>query len=133
MSVEKELPHSECTREIIAAAYTVHNRLGGGFLEKVYENALAIELAQRGFSVRQQVPVPVVYEGQVVGDYFVDLLVDDRVLCELKAVDALSRRHEAQLVNYLVATGLDTGLLINFSDSVSVKRKFRNYRPSCQS
>ncbi len=133
MSLEREFPDVDCTREIIAAAYAVHKRLGGGFLEKVYENALAIELMKHGFTVSQQVPVPVMYDGHRVGEYFVDLLVENRVICELKAIESLTRRHEAQVVNYLVATGFETGLLINFADSVSVKRKFRSYRRSCKS
>ena len=133
MSLERELPDAECTGEIIAAAYAVHGKLGGGFLEKVYENALAIELRKRGFAVAQQVPVPVIYDGHTVGEYYADLVVNERVICELKAIEPMGRRHEAQLVNYLVATGFDTGLLLNFNDRVSVKRKFRNYRPSCKS
>jgi GxxExxY protein len=128
---EKDLPDASVTREIIAAAYAVHGKLGAGFLEKVYENALAIEIAKRGLKVLQQCPLPVLYEGQVVGEYFADLVVEDRVICELKAIEAIARRHEAQLVNYLAATGFDTGLLINFAERVAVRRKFRIYRSSC--
>lgn len=119
----------EDTEHVIACCFKVHKALGAGFLEKVYENALIFELGRCGLSVRQQVPVLVRYEGLVVGEYFADVVVNDRVICELKACESLSRNHEAQLVNYLAATGLDVGLLINFGRSVTVKRKFRNYRP----
>lgn len=116
------------TEKIIACAYRVHNTLGAGFLEKVYENAMAIELADQSLVVRQQVPLKVLYRGQVIGEYFADLLVKGRVICELKAVETLSRQHEVQPVNYLVATGIDTGLLINFGNSVTIRRKFKTYR-----
>lgn len=117
------------TKAIIGAAYTVHNKLGGGFVEKVYENALRIELVKLGFSVRQQAPIKVLYEGQIVGDFFADLLVEGKVIVELKVVQAFNKEHEVQLVNYLNATGIETGLLINFGSSVQVKRKSRDYKP----
>jgi GxxExxY protein len=116
------------TETIIGCAFQVHNALGVGFLEKVYENALRIELSKRGLKVRQQEPITVYYDGQVVGEFYADLLVEDRVIIELKAVRSLDKAHEVQLVNYLTATGLDTGLLINFGPSVQVKRKFRQYK-----
>ena len=119
----------ELTKTIIGCAFKVHNTLGHGFLEKVYENALRIELAKQGLEVKQQEPIKVYYEGQVVGDYYADLWIEDRVIVELKAVRALSKAHEVQLVNYLTATGVDTGLLLNFGPSVEVKRKFREYKP----
>jgi GxxExxY protein len=118
----------ELTRFIIGSAYRVHQRLGSGFLEKVYENALAIELRKGGLKVQQQIPVTVRYDGVAVGEYFADLLVEDRVVCELKAIENLARSHEMQLVNYLVATEIETGLLINFSEQVTIKRKFRTYK-----
>lgn len=120
----------ELTKAIIGAAYTVHNKLGQGFVEKVYENALRIELVKLGLNLRQQAPIKVLYEGQIVGDFFADLLVQERVIVELKVVQVLNKEHEVQLVNYLNATGLETGLLINFSSSVQVKRKSRDYKPS---
>lgn len=120
------------TQKIIACAYAVHNGLGGGFLEKVYENAMAVEMDAQGLKVRRQAPLSVSYRNQVVGEYFADLLVEDLVICELKAVEALSRNHEVQLVNYLVARGIDTGLLINFGNSVTVRREFRTYKKSCK-
>jgi len=116
------------TERIIGCAYAVHQTLGPGFLEKVYENALRIELEEAGLSVAQQNPVPVEYRGRVVGDFFADLIVERRVIIELKAVQQISKEHEVQLVNYLTATGIDDGLLINFGPSVEVKRKFRTYR-----
>ena len=118
---------NKLTERIIGCAYRVHNELGPGFLEKVYENALRIELEEAGLGVRQQCPVPVRYRGQVVGDFYADLVVEGRVIIELKAVRDLAKEHEVQLVNYLTATGIDDGLLINFGVSVEVKRKFRKY------
>lgn len=119
----------DLTRTIIGCAYKVHNALGTGFLEKVYENALRIELSKFGFSIKQKQPISVLYDGEVVGDYFPDLWVNDRIIIEVKAVQNLSKEHEVQLVNYLTATGVNDGLLINFGASVEVKRKFREYKP----
>jgi GxxExxY protein len=119
----------ELTKAIIGCAFNVHNTLGAGFLEQVYENALRIELAKQGLQVKQQAPIEVYYDGQVVGCYYADLWVEDRVIVELKAVRQLSKAHEVQLVNYLTATGADTGLLLNFGPSVQIKRKFREYKP----
>lgn len=119
----------DLTQRIIGCAFTVHNTLKAGFAEKVYENALSIELRKSGIRVEQQVPISVRYDGQVVGEYVADLLVEDRIIVEVKAVQALLPAHEAQLVNYLAATGHDVGLLINFGPSVRVKRKHRVYRP----
>jgi len=117
------------TEKIIGCAYKVHNTLGPGFLEKVYENALRIELQKLGLSVKQQEPIEVVYDGQVVGEYYADLWVEDRVVIELKAIQMLAKQHEVQLVNYLTATSINSGLLLNFGPSVQVKRKFREYKP----
>jgi len=117
------------TQKIIGCAYKVHNTLGPGFLEKVYENALRIELEKLGLRVRQQQPLSVAYEGHVVGEYYADLWVDERVVIELKAAQTLVKQHEVQLVNYLAATGVESGLLLNFGPSVEVKRKFREYKP----
>ena len=121
---------AETTDFVIACCFKVHNALGAGFLEKVYENALMMELASSKLNVRQQVPIAVKYNGVVVGEYFADILVNELVICELKANEVLSKDHEIQLVNYLAATGLDVGLLVNFGRSVLVRRKFREYRPS---
>jgi GxxExxY protein len=119
----------DVTEKIIGCAYTVHNKLGPGFIEKVYENALRIELEKLGLRVKQQEPINVTYDGQVVGEYFADLWVNDRVVIELKAAQMLVKQHEVQLVNYLTATNIDCGLLLNFGPSVQVNRKFREYKP----
>ena len=116
---------NQITERVIGCCFKVHKILGSGFLEKVYENALMIELERAGLRARQQSPIPVNYEGQRVGEYFADVLVEDMVICELKAGNGLNKEHELQLVNYLVATGIDVGLLINFGRSVTVKRKLR--------
>ena len=118
----------DLTQEIIGCAYKVHNALGAGFLEKVYENALRIELEKLGLDVKQQEPINVGYDGQIVGEYHADLWVDGHVVIELKAVQTLTQRHEVQLVNCLTATGIEDGLLLNFGSSVQVKRKFRQYK-----
>jgi len=132
MSIEqKGLPykHSEITEQIIAAFYAVYNTLGYGFLEKVFENALVIELRRRGLRVVQQMPITVYYTGEVVGEYFADLLVADLVIVEIKAVKALLVEHEAQLLNYLKATPYEVGLLLNFGPKPEHKRRaFENTR-----
>ena len=111
------------TEKIIGAAYSVANILGFGFLEKVYENALTVELKALGMKVEQQKPVSVFYKGVNVGDYIADLLVEDSVLIELKSVKTLSDIHKSQLLNYLVATNKSVGLLINFgSPRIEIKR-----------
>ena len=120
--------HQELTKKIIGCAFTVHNTLGAGFLEKVYEQALMLELKVSGLVVESHVPLSVIYRDQIIGEYFADLIVEDRVICELKAVDVLKKAHEVQLVNYLVTTGMDVGVLINFGDSVTVRRKYREYK-----
>lgn len=121
--------HSELTRKIIGAFYDVYNVLGYGFLEKVYENALAIELKQRGFSVSQQHPIEVTYKEIVVGSYFADMVVNGKVLLELKATKELKDEHEAQILNYLKATPYEIGLLLNFGPKPShIRRAFDNYR-----
>lgn len=114
---------NEITEAIIGAAFTVSNSLGVGFLEKVYENALAHEIRKRGPRVEQQVPIKVVYDSVVVGDYVADLIVEERILVELKVVKAFDDIHLAQCLNYLKATGLHLGLLLNFGQTrVEVKR-----------
>ena len=112
---------------VIKAAYKVHNTLGAGFLEKVYEKALLMELSKCNLVVETQYPVPVYYENMQVGDYYADLFVENCLIVELKAVENLTIAHEKQLVNYLAATGIDDGLLLNFGSSVIVKRKYRKY------
>lgn len=121
--------HTASTDKIINAFYTVYNTLGYGFLEKVYRNALAIELSKQGLAVSVEKPICVYYEGEVVGEYFADLLVENRIIVELKAVRQLTDEHEAQLLNYLKATSYEVGLLLNFGPKPAIKRKaFDNNR-----
>lgn len=120
----------DITEIIIGCAFQVHNKLGPGFLEKVYENALRIELLKKGLKALQQEPIKVWYEGQIIGDYVADLWVEGRIIVELKAIQHLTKECEVQLVNYLAATGVESGLLLNFGSSVQVKRKYREYKPS---
>ena len=116
-------PHAALTKSIIGAAFEVHRVLGYGFLEKVYEAALTKELRSRGHSVVNQAEMEVSYKGESVGVYYADLFVDDAVICEVKALDKLAPAHEAQLLNYLKATGTKVGLLLNFGpQGVQVKR-----------
>ena len=106
----------------------MHNTLGYGFLEKVYQNALVIELRTLGFNVGVEQPIAVHYHGEIVGNYVADIVVDGKVILEIKAVKELSEIHEVQLVNYLKATGIEVGLLINFGRSVAVKRRVMDNR-----
>jgi len=115
--------HSGLTGEIIKAAQNVHNALGYGFLEKVYHNAIVLELRKMGFDVESEKLICVYYDGQTIGEYFADIVVADKVILEIKAVQAINPVHEAQLVNYLKATNIDIGLLLNFGKSLEVKRK----------
>jgi GxxExxY protein len=109
--------HSELTRTIIGCAFDVLNELGPGFLESVYEKAIAIALSEAGIPVQAQAPIKVMFRGKPVGDFYADLLVDEKVIVELKAVpSALTPLHEAQLINYLNATGIAVGLLLNFGN-----------------
>jgi len=115
--------HADLTRRIIGAFYKVYNTLGYGFSEKVYENALVLELKKLEFEVKPQHPIKVYYEGVEVGEYFADILVNDAVILELKAVRQLLPEHEAQLLNYLKATPIEVGLLLNFGPKAETKRK----------
>lgn len=125
----ENLKHSEITGKIIKAFYKVYNTLGYGFLERVYENALASELEQMSLSVLQQAPIKVFYHEKEVGEYFADLIVENCVIVELKAVESLVQIHEAQLLNYLKATKIEVGLLLNFGAKAEYRRKvFANAR-----
>lgn len=119
----KPLKHGDITDKIIKAFYKVYNTLGYGFLEKVYENALILELQQVGLQVSQQQPIKVYYNTQQVGDYYADIVVENVVIIELKVADAICEAHEAQLVNYLKATEIEVGLLLNFGPAPQFKRK----------
>lgn len=121
--------HTDITELIIKAFYQVYNTLGYGFLEKVYVNALAIELRRLGLEVTQEVRIVVYYAGEVVGEYFADLVVAGAVIVEVKAAKSLLEEHEAQLLNYLKATPYEVGLLLNFGPKPEVRRKaFDNSR-----
>ena len=121
----------EITEKIIGCAFIVSKKMGHGFLENVYEKCMVIELRKAGLAVESQKAIGVTYEGEAVGEYFADLFVENQVIVELKAIRALATVHEAQLVNYLQATGIETGLLINFGETkVDIKRKFRTFSPS---
>ena len=120
---DSKLLHSEITDKIISCAYDVYNQLGFGFSEKVYENAMMIKSAQRNLKAVQQAPINVYFESKLVGEYFADMFIEDKVLVELKAVSILSKAHEAQLMNYLKATGIKVGLLINFGDKLKIVRR----------
>lgn len=123
------LIHAELTDKIIKACYKVYNTLGTGFLEKVYENALKIELERQGLAVEQQYPITVWYEGKEVGVYFADLLVENKVILELKAGEVLAKIHEVQLLNYLRATQREVGLLVNFGPTIEIRRKVSSHNP----
>ena len=121
------MKHETTTHQIIGAAYKVYNQLGFGFLESVYKKAMMIELCKKNFHVETEKPLTVYYDDTVVGEFFVDLFVENEVVVELKSVSHLAKEHEVQLVNYLNGLKKETGLLINFGVSaVEVKRKFRN-------
>ena len=119
---------NDLTHTVIGCAFEVHNVLGFGFIESVYENALRIELEKLGIRVLQQEKLPVWYEEQVVGVFHPDLWLPDHLIIEIKAVQNLAKEHEVKLVHYLTASRIDDGLLINFGQSVQVKRKFREYK-----
>ncbi|MBI4786525.1 MAG: GxxExxY protein [Chloroflexi bacterium] len=128
--MDATLKHKELTDKILYAFFKkVYARLGYGFLEKVYENAMAIELQRMGLNVEQQAKINVYYEGEMVGEYFADLLVEGCVIIELKAVQRITDEHEAQLLNYLRATPYEVGLLLNFGPKPDFCRKaFDNER-----
>lgn len=112
----------QITDKILFSFYRVYNILGFGFLEKVYENALCIELEKLGLDVHQQKTIPVYYDGTLVGEYFADVVIDDQVVLELKAAEGLRAEHLAQLTNYLKATDMEVGLLLNFGRKPEFKR-----------
>jgi GxxExxY protein len=121
--------YQNITEQIIRCFYEVYGRLGYGFLEKVYEHSLMIELGRAGLHAKNQHPMQVLYKGEVVGDYLADILVEQAVVVELKAVEVLVQEHEAQLINYLKATNIEVGLLLNFGKRPEIRRKiFTNDR-----
>ena len=118
-----DLLHKEITEKVIKSFYKVYNTLGYGFLEKIYENAMAIELRKIGLAVKCQHPITVFYESIIVGEYFADIIINDIVVVELKASKSLLEEHECQLINYLKATEIELGLLMNFGKEADYKRK----------
>ncbi len=118
----EQFRHAELTQAIIGTFYEVYNELGHGFLESVYENSLCIALREKGFEVLQQIAVPVSFRGRLVGDFQADLLVDKLVILELKSCRAIEQAHVAQLLNYLKATEVEVGLLLNFGPRPEFKR-----------
>ena len=123
------MQHESITQTIIGCAMKVHRTLGPGFLESVYQNALLHELRRAGLRAEPEKPIQVFYEEVLVGDFLADIVVEGRIVIENKAVRTLTAAHEAQVVNYLTATGIEVGLLLNFgADSLEFKRKHRTYR-----
>jgi GxxExxY protein len=119
---------NDITRRIIGCAFEVGTQLGIGYLEKIYENALVHEMRKRGLHVQQQVPLQVIYDGVVVGEYVADMIVEETVLVELKSVPAIIDAHMAQCLSYLKTTGLSVGLILNFgTPRVQTKRLVRNF------
>lgn len=126
------MKHEELTNKIIKAFYKVYNTLGYGFLEKVYQNALYIELLHEGVTAEKQKQILVFYHGNQVGEYYADLIINDVVILELKAHECLLEEHENQLINYLKATDKEVGLLLNFGKKPEIKRKiFDNDKREC--
>ena len=125
----QDFKYIKLTEKIIEIFYKVYNRLGYGFLEKVYENAMMIELNKDGINAISQSPIKVLYEGEIIGEYYADIMVDSKVIVEIKASKRLIEENEAQLLNYLRATDIEIGLLLNFGTKPEVKRKaFDNSR-----
>jgi GxxExxY protein len=125
----QDFKYKDLTEKIIKAFYQVYNTLGYGFLEKIYENALLIELNKLGLKSVAQSPIKVFYENNLVGEYFADILVENKVIVEIKSAKNIAAEHEAQLLNYLKATEIEVGLLLNFGPKAEVKRKaFENTR-----
>ena len=121
---DKRIKHEEITKVIIGCAFEVINELGAGFLESVYEHAMFIALEQQGLSSQAQHSTKVMFRGKCVGDFFADLLVEKKVIVELKAVKAIAPEHQAQIINYLNATGIEVGLLINFGNPKLEYKRF---------
>jgi len=120
------MKHKELTEIIIGCAYKVYNEMGFGFLESVYEKCLIIELKKAGLKVEAQSPSNVFYDGELVGEFFADIIVEDTIILELKSVRRVVQAHEVQVVNYLTATKKEVGLVLNFGpEKVDVKRKVR--------
>lgn len=122
--IKKKMELNDITYKINGAVFEVNRVLGAGFLEKVYENALLMELRNQGLKAESQIPIVVKYKGAEVGEYFADIVVEEQIILELKAVNQLQKIHEAQLLNYLKATGYRLGLLINFTHPKAQIKRF---------
>jgi GxxExxY protein len=125
----QDFKYVELTEKIIEIYYRVYNKLGYGFLEKIYENAMMIEFKKENISAVSQSAIRVLYEGEIVGEYFADILISDKIIVEIKAAKNVAEEHEAQLLNYLKATDIEVGLLLNYGPKPNFKRKaFDNTR-----
>lgn len=123
----KNFPHQELTKSLIGIYYDVYNELGFGFLEKVYQNAMIIELKSRGYTIENQKKIHVIYKNEIVGNYIPDIIVNSSVIIELKCVEYIVESHESQLLNYLKATDCEVGLLLNFGkDPQFIRKIFTN-------
>jgi len=123
------MKYEELTADIIKCFYKVYNTLGYGFLEKVYENSILIEIKKLGYKAEPQKPLNVYYDNQVVGNYFADIVVENKIILELKSAERLRKEHKNQLINYLKTTDIEVGLLLNFGEKAELKRvMFSNYR-----
>ena len=124
--IEEHAKEYDLCGQVIGAAMKVHSALGRGFLESVYQNALIWELRKNGLKAETEIPISVYYDNQIVGAFTADVLVNSSLIIELKAIQSLAKAHEVQLVNYLVATGIDEGLVLNFgAERLEFKKKFR--------
>lgn len=124
--------YEDITEKIIGCSFEVINELGAGFLESVYEKALSVALSEKGIVFKRQYPIKVIFRGQDVGDFYADLFVEEKILVELKAVKSLLPEHQAQLINYLKATGVEVGLLINFGNAKLEYRRLSLKETSCR-
>lgn len=121
---EKDMTHKELTWTILGCAFEVIKELGAGFLESVYEKALLLALRQKGLSALSQHPVKVIFRGECIGDFYADIFVEGKVIVEIKAVKAIAPEHQAQIINYLNATGIEVGLLVNFGNPKLEYKRF---------
>ena len=117
------MKYEEISDKIINSFYNVYNTLGYGFLERVYENAMMIDLRKAGLNCENQVPIKVFYQNEIIGEYFADILVENKIIIELKAIKHITKQDEAQILNYLSSTKIEVGLLLNFGEKPEIKRK----------
>jgi len=122
-STDKSMKYEEISDKIINSFYNVYNTLGYGFLERVYENAMMIDLRKAGLNCENQVPIKVFYQNEIIGEYFADILVENKIIIGLKAIKHITKQDEAQILNYLSSTKIEVGLLLNFGEKPEIKRK----------